>query len=181
MIQARYESRCPSCHAACCSGLGGWNEGNGGAVPGHCPQPPSEAQLDHTNPGHGMQLKLLQACYLLLNLQKKQPQLVKGPNNPTTKSRHPFQQVKRGDKDGRRRGLSISTHSSTMNSKVGDAARTGAMAKSFKTGRPLPKRGQIKSRIAANAFHSIVSAISRASSSSSRHRHPSSRRAFSRD
>ncbi|KAK4802001.1 hypothetical protein SAY86_000204 [Trapa natans] len=64
---------------------------------------------------------------------------------------------------------------------VGDAARTGAMAKSFKTGRPLPKRGQIKSRIAANAFHSIVSAISRASSSSSRHRHPSSRRAFSRD
>ena len=29
--------------------------------------------------------------------------------------------------------------------------------------RPLPKRGQIKSRISANAFHSIVSVFSRAS------------------
>ncbi|KAL9328719.1 hypothetical protein ACSQ67_003722 [Phaseolus vulgaris] len=31
--------------------------------------------------------------------------------------------------------------------------------------KPLPKRGQIKSKIAANAFHSIISVISRASSS----------------
>ncbi|KAL4603776.1 hypothetical protein ACB092_10G147900 [Castanea dentata] len=29
--------------------------------------------------------------------------------------------------------------------------------------RPLPKRGSIKSRISANAFHSIVSVLSRAS------------------
>ncbi|OWM72074.1 hypothetical protein CDL15_Pgr017957 [Punica granatum] len=65
---------------------------------------------------------------------------------------------------------------STMNGKVGDV-RAAAMEKNFKGGRPLPKRGQIKSRIAANAFHSIVSAISRASSSP--HRHPSSRQGVS--
>ncbi|PKI46202.1 hypothetical protein CRG98_033407 [Punica granatum] len=64
-----------------------------------------------------------------------------------------------------------------MNGKVGDV-RAAAMEKNFKGGRPLPKRGQIKSRIAANAFHSIVSAISRASSSP--HRHPSSREKSSR-
>ncbi|RYR10494.1 hypothetical protein Ahy_B05g078925 [Arachis hypogaea] len=33
--------------------------------------------------------------------------------------------------------------------------------------KPLPKRGQIKSKIAANAFHSIISVISRAGASSS--------------
>ncbi|CAL0331996.1 unnamed protein product [Lupinus luteus] len=37
----------------------------------------------------------------------------------------------------------------------------------FRGKRPLPKRGQIKSKIAANAFNSIVYVISRASSSSS--------------
>jgi hypothetical protein len=36
----------------------------------------------------------------------------------------------------------------------------------FRGKRPLPKRGQIKSKIASNAFHSIVSVILRASSSS---------------
>ncbi|EXB37310.1 hypothetical protein L484_024236 [Morus notabilis] len=50
-----------------------------------------------------------------------------------------------------------------MNSKVGDAS-DAATTKSFRCKRPLPKRGQIKSRIAASAIHSIVSVLSRASS-----------------
>ncbi|KAK4262793.1 hypothetical protein QN277_028303 [Acacia crassicarpa] len=37
----------------------------------------------------------------------------------------------------------------------------------------LPRRGQVKSKIAANALHSIFSLLSRASSSSSCHYHPS--------
>ena len=50
-----------------------------------------------------------------------------------------------------------------MNNKVGDVS-DAAMTKSFRGRRPLPKRGQIKSRIAASAIHSIVSVLSRASS-----------------
>ncbi|KAK4796454.1 hypothetical protein SAY86_028780 [Trapa natans] len=63
-------------------------------------------------------------------------------------------------------------------SRVGDVG-AAAMSKSFKGGRPLPKRGQIKSRMAANALHSIVSAISRASSS--HHRCHSSAGGFLKD
>ncbi|WOG85811.1 hypothetical protein DCAR_0105004 [Daucus carota subsp. sativus] len=43
--------------------------------------------------------------------------------------------------------------------------RKAASAKSTRSSRgPLPKRGQIKSIIASNALHSIVSVLSRASS-----------------
>ncbi|KAJ4712025.1 coiled-coil domain-containing protein 94-like [Melia azedarach] len=49
-----------------------------------------------------------------------------------------------------------------MNTKVRDIP-AGAIGKSFRSSRPLPKRGQVKSRIAANAFQSIVSVISKAS------------------
>ncbi|WCJ26344.1 hypothetical protein M5689_008167 [Euphorbia peplus] len=38
--------------------------------------------------------------------------------------------------------------------------------------KPLPKRGEIKKRIAANAFHSIVSVLSRGSSN----QHPSQKK-----
>lgn len=55
-----------------------------------------------------------------------------------------------------------------MNGKV-SSARTAAMGKNIKGERPLPKRGQIKTRIAVNAFHSIVSVISQASSSHRQH------------
>lgn len=52
-----------------------------------------------------------------------------------------------------------------MNSKISDIPAEKIGAKSFKSrSKPLPKRGQIKSRIAANALHSIVSALSKASS-----------------
>ncbi|KAM3263284.1 hypothetical protein P3L10_000278 [Capsicum annuum] len=37
--------------------------------------------------------------------------------------------------------------------------------------RPIPRRGQIKSRIAANAIHSIISILSKASSHHHHHRH----------
>ncbi|KAI7988301.1 hypothetical protein LOK49_LG13G01116 [Camellia lanceoleosa] len=47
-----------------------------------------------------------------------------------------------------------------MNNKIGGVA-AAAISESF---RPLPKRGQIKSRMAAYAFCSIVSVLSRASS-----------------
>ena len=50
-----------------------------------------------------------------------------------------------------------------MSNKVSDVPAT-IITKSMRGKRPLPKRGQIKSRIAANAFHSIVSVFSRASS-----------------
>ncbi|KAK3016214.1 hypothetical protein RJ639_006216 [Escallonia herrerae] len=49
-----------------------------------------------------------------------------------------------------------------MNSKISDA-HEAATGESYSSRRPLPKRGQIKSRIAANAVHSLVSVISRAS------------------
>ncbi|PON97802.1 hypothetical protein TorRG33x02_063920 [Trema orientale] len=51
-----------------------------------------------------------------------------------------------------------------MSNKVGDVSDAAAMTKDFRCRRPLPKRGQIKSRIAASAIHSIVSVLSRASS-----------------
>lgn len=51
-----------------------------------------------------------------------------------------------------------------MESKVGKVYGT-ASAKSFRNDRePIPLRGQIKSRIAANALHSIVSVLLKASS-----------------
>ncbi|KAK7253057.1 hypothetical protein RIF29_37456 [Crotalaria pallida] len=54
-----------------------------------------------------------------------------------------------------------------MNNRIGHLpAAEAANRNRFKGKRPLPKRGQIKSKIAANAFNSIVSVISRASSSS---------------
>ena len=57
-----------------------------------------------------------------------------------------------------------------MNNKVGDDSE-GAMRKRFRCERwPIPKRGQIKSRIAASAIHSIVSVLSRASSERKRPR-----------
>lgn len=40
---------------------------------------------------------------------------------------------------------------------------TTIINKNLRGRRPLPKRGQIKSRISANAFHSVVSMFSRAS------------------
>ncbi|KAL5814218.1 hypothetical protein ACOSQ3_025008 [Xanthoceras sorbifolium] len=51
-----------------------------------------------------------------------------------------------------------------MNNKVRDIPSETVSKSLFRSRKPIPRRGQIKSRIAANAFHSIVSAISRASS-----------------
>lgn len=51
------------------------------------------------------------------------------------------------------------------------------ISEGYRSRRPLPKRGQIKSKIAANAVHSIVSALSRASS---RH-HRSTIKPYSRE
>ncbi|KAI8569657.1 hypothetical protein RHMOL_Rhmol02G0294100 [Rhododendron molle] len=50
-----------------------------------------------------------------------------------------------------------------MNKKISGIV-AAAVRESFGSRRPLPKRGQIKSRIAASAFHSIVSAFLRAPS-----------------
>ncbi|KAK3020221.1 hypothetical protein RJ639_046853 [Escallonia herrerae] len=63
-----------------------------------------------------------------------------------------------------------------MNSKISDV-HEAATGESYRSRRPLPKRGQIKSRIAANAVHSLVSVISRASPQ----RHRSSGEAYSRE
>ncbi|KAK7366736.1 hypothetical protein VNO80_08733 [Phaseolus coccineus] len=53
-----------------------------------------------------------------------------------------------------------------MNNRMGRvAAAEFANRNRLRSQKPLPKRGQIKSKIAANAFHSIISVISRASSS----------------
>lgn len=60
-----------------------------------------------------------------------------------------------------RRNLEMS---SIMNNKVRDIPAGAVVSRSFKSRKPLPKRGQIKSRIAANAFKSIVSVLSKASS-----------------
>ncbi|KAE9606555.1 hypothetical protein Lalb_Chr09g0320861 [Lupinus albus] len=55
-----------------------------------------------------------------------------------------------------------------MNNKFGNVPATeGTNRNRFRSNRPLPKRGQIKSKIAANAFNSIVYVISRTSYSSS--------------
>ena len=62
-----------------------------------------------------------------------------------------------------------------MSNKISDVPAT-MITKSLRDRRPLPKRGQIKSRIAANAFHSIVSVFSRAFSD---HQH-SSRKIYMR-
>lgn len=56
-----------------------------------------------------------------------------------------------------------------MNSKVIDTPAAGAISKSLRSARPLPKRGQIKCRIAVNAFQSIVSVISKASPNREHH------------
>ncbi|KAE8694613.1 hypothetical protein F3Y22_tig00110777pilonHSYRG00104 [Hibiscus syriacus] len=40
---------------------------------------------------------------------------------------------------------------------------TSAIGRSSSGTRPIPKRGQIKSRIAATAFHSVISMLSKAS------------------
>ncbi|KAI3421490.1 uncharacterized protein J3R85_012174 [Psidium guajava] len=64
-----------------------------------------------------------------------------------------------------------------MNSKVGDAAAPSAMLGNggcFIRRRPLPKRGQIKYRIAVTAFHSIAALITRAAASSLSNRQHSS-------
>ncbi|KAL6956962.1 hypothetical protein U1Q18_050887, partial [Sarracenia purpurea var. burkii] len=55
----------------------------------------------------------------------------------------------------------ISASVSTMKN-VSDVAAV-AIGESFRSRRPLPKRGQIKSRMAAYAFYSIVSVLSKAS------------------
>ncbi|KAH7840751.1 hypothetical protein Vadar_021099 [Vaccinium darrowii] len=51
-----------------------------------------------------------------------------------------------------------------MNKKISGVGAAG-IGESLRSRRPLPKRGQIKSRIAANVCHSIVSAFLRAPSS----------------
>jgi len=55
-----------------------------------------------------------------------------------------------------------------MNTRMGRVASAEVVnnRNRFRGKKSLPKRGQIKSKIAASAFHSIVSVISRASSSS---------------
>jgi hypothetical protein len=55
-----------------------------------------------------------------------------------------------------------------MNTRMGRvaSAEVANNRNMFRGKKSLPKRGQIKSKIAASAFHSIVSVISRASSSS---------------
>ncbi|KAJ1416130.1 hypothetical protein SESBI_17652 [Sesbania bispinosa] len=52
-----------------------------------------------------------------------------------------------------------------MNKRVGQVHAEVVDNCRFRGKKPLPKRGQIKSKIAGNAFHSIMSVISRASSS----------------
>ncbi|KAL0327762.1 UNVERIFIED_CONTAM: hypothetical protein Sangu_1854200 [Sesamum angustifolium] len=47
-----------------------------------------------------------------------------------------------------------------MRSKVNDAAAAAALRKRFKGRRLIPQRGQIKRKIAAKAFQSLVSIVS---------------------
>ncbi|XVE64795.1 hypothetical protein DITRI_Ditri07aG0130500 [Diplodiscus trichospermus] len=63
-----------------------------------------------------------------------------------------------------------------MNNK-GREVQASAVGRSPRGTRPIPKRGQIKSRIAANAFHSIVSVLSKASPN----RHHSPRKTYLRE
>nr|DAD47260.1 TPA_asm: hypothetical protein HUJ06_017197 [Nelumbo nucifera] len=60
-----------------------------------------------------------------------------------------------------RRRIYISAH---MRNKVADVPAAAFGNGGFKGRRLLPKRGQIKSRIASSAFYSIVSVFSRATS-----------------
>ncbi|PPD80883.1 hypothetical protein GOBAR_DD22179 [Gossypium barbadense] len=57
-----------------------------------------------------------------------------------------------------------------MSNKVRDA-QASAVDRSPRGTRPIPRRGQIKSRMAANAFNSIVSVLSRAAAAGPNHRH----------
>ncbi|KAK3434318.1 hypothetical protein EUGRSUZ_D01825 [Eucalyptus grandis] len=71
-----------------------------------------------------------------------------------------------------------------MNGKVSNVAPSSVMLGNrgcFIRGRPLPKRGQIKYRIAATAFHSIATAIARAASSSHRQHSSSCKKEFFRE
>ncbi|WRX17972.1 hypothetical protein QQP08_010459 [Theobroma cacao] len=63
-----------------------------------------------------------------------------------------------------------------MNNKVRDVP-VSAVRRSPRGTRPIPKRGQIKSRIAANAYHSIVSVLSKATPQ----RHDSHRKTYLRE
>ncbi|KAG5539629.1 hypothetical protein RHGRI_019986 [Rhododendron griersonianum] len=54
---------------------------------------------------------------------------------------------------------------SIMNKMISGVAAAAAIGESFRgTVRPMPKRGHVKSRMASNAFHSIASVLSKASS-----------------
>ncbi|KAI3453747.1 hypothetical protein Pfo_010410 [Paulownia fortunei] len=50
-----------------------------------------------------------------------------------------------------------------MRTKVNDASAAAAFSKNFKRRRPIPQRGQIKMKIAAKAFQSLVSIVSASS------------------
>lgn len=50
-----------------------------------------------------------------------------------------------------------------MRSNVNDASAAAAFGKNLKRRRPIPQRGQIKMKIAAKAFHSLVSIVSASS------------------
>ncbi|KAK4338454.1 hypothetical protein RND71_042941 [Anisodus tanguticus] len=56
-----------------------------------------------------------------------------------------------------------------MNHKI--ARVSTAAIEGFRGTKPLQRRGQIKSRIAANAFHSIISVLSKAPSVHHHHQH----------
>ncbi|GFZ06701.1 hypothetical protein Acr_18g0008710 [Actinidia rufa] len=72
--------------------------------------------------------------------------------------------------------LGFSNPNATKHSIAHDVA-AAAIGESIRSRRPLPRRGQIKSRIATNAFYSIVSVVSKASS----HRQHSSSKRYVRD
>lgn len=50
-----------------------------------------------------------------------------------------------------------------MRSKVNDASSAAASSRNLKRRRPIPQRGQIKVKIAAKAFQSLVSIVSTSS------------------
>ncbi|CAJ1927752.1 unnamed protein product [Sphenostylis stenocarpa] len=79
------------------------------------------------------------------------------PSQPTALDRNTFCYLHSKDKF---------VYSKRMNYRMGRvSAAEFANRNRLRSQKPLPKRGQIKSKIAANAFHSIISVISRASSS----------------
>ncbi|XXG76538.1 hypothetical protein AAC387_Pa08g0868 [Persea americana] len=61
-----------------------------------------------------------------------------------------------------------------MSNKVGDYRAAAYDDRSFQGRRPLPKRGQIKSQIAANALHSVICVFSRVTSQQT----PSNRKGY---